>query len=194
MAYNTQMARRVLIALALFAVSACGDATSNGEVTSDYVDIVQEALSVQPDLAKERRQFIAEYPNEASVFEGFFDHRLCVSRQTAGDNNDFERVDWKPNSSTPPPGADLYGKRWDQASSRKDIPKAVLPSHLRWDTLVSFCPNGVLRLGNPVIEGSEARIYIESKCSGLCSWGDEIIFKRVGGKWIVDRQVNRWQS
>lgn len=172
---------RALAALVVLALAACSDRARYEAVSPEYVAIMKVALAAQPDLATEYREYVATNPDEASVFGGFLDHRICVSQMTAGDGNDFKRD-----------RHGVHNSPWERSQIRTPIPRNILPHHLRWESKFSYCANGVLRFGNPVIEGNEARVFIENKCSGWCGWGGQIDLKRENERWKVEKVENWW--
>jgi len=159
-------------------------------VTKDHTEIVSAVLTAQPDLASQHREFVAEYPSEASWFDGFFDYRLCVARETAGTSGDFERTDWEVDA--PRPDFDLYRRRWEQSASRHSIANDLLPAHLRWDAAFSFCPRGLLRIGNPNIQGDSATVYVENT-SSVRGWAGEVELIRTGDEWTV-KEEHIWRQ
>ena len=185
------MARRALPAIASFFLSACAYAGSSGEATRDYSEIVEAVLLAQPDVAKQHREFIAEYPDEESMLDTILDYRLCVSRETAGQKGDFERPDWKGNGASP--NFDLYGKRWEQSQSRQTIPARLLPEHLRWAGPLSYCPSGTLRIGSPQTQGKKATVYVENTSSAH-GWAGEVELAEVDGRWVVQEVRDWWQT
>jgi hypothetical protein len=189
------MARLCLIAGCLFTLVACG-VRAPPPHAQERAEIIAAVLAKQPDLAAEREVLLVDYPDQRGYFDELFDHRLCVARETAGSNKDFAREDMdKPGL---PPNPSILSRRWAESASRFPITAEVtLPKHLRWDDFLTVCPNGVLRLGNPVIADDQARVYVENKCSGWCGWGGwggEVILRRSGGHWLVDQEVNWWQA
>lgn len=157
------MSRQFFLTIALIFVSACSDAGAEQGVSRDHEKIVRAVLIAQPDVATQHREFVAEYPDEASWLDRFLDYRLCVARETAGTDDDFERTEWK--AGEPPPDFAIYSDRWEESHSRQNIPGDVLPEHLRWDATLSFCPSGVLRIGNPIIQGDRSVVYVENSSS-----------------------------
>ncbi len=185
------MSRQSLFTVALIFLSACSDAGTGQGVAPDYEKTISAVLIAQPDLATQHREFIAEYPDEASWLDRFFDYRLCVARETAGTSGDFERTDWETNG--PPPDFAVYSDRWEQSPARQTIPGDVLPKHLRWGGALTFCPSGVLRIGNPNIQGDSAVVYVENS-SSVHGWAGEIEMVREDDGWIVREEWNWWQA
>lgn len=185
------MSRQFFLTIALIFVSACSDAGAEHGVSRDHEKIVRAVLIAQPDVATQHREFVAEYPDEASWLDRFLDFRLCVARETAGTDDDFERTEWE--AGDPPPDFAIYSDRWEESPSRQNIPGDVLPEHLRWDAALSFCPSGVLRIGNPIIQGDRSVVYVENS-SSVHGWAGEIELIRDGDEWIVQEERNWWQT
>ena len=185
------MSRQVILSASLIVVCACSGNGADRGVTQDYTEIVGAVLTAQPNVAAQHREFVAEFPDEASWLDRFFDYRICVARETAGTSGEFERTDWEVGAPTTDFG--LYSKRWEQSPLRQPIPSDLLPAHLRWDSALSFCPSGVLRIGSPNIQGDSATVYVENT-SGVHGWAGEIELVKTDDKWIVQEERNWWQA
>lgn len=185
------MLRLVILSVALIVLGACSTIGADQDVSRDYTEIVGAVLIAQPDVAAQHREFVAEYPDEASWLDRFFDYRLCVAPETAGNRGDFERTDWEVGAV--PPDFRMYSKRWEQSPARQAIPIDLLPAHLRWDAALSFCPSGVLRVGSPNIQGESATVYVENS-SNTHGWAGEIYLVKTGDEWIVREERNWWQA
>ena len=186
------MERMSLIALCLLSMAACGRSAAPPD--SETKQIVSAVLAAQPDLAAVRKAFLAKHPEEEGLLEALADARLCVARETAGTDNDFDRTEMiRPGA--PPFDHAILSKRWDASDLRVAIDDVViLPEHLRWSRPLTWCPSGTLRLGNPTIEGDRARVFVENKCSGWCGWAGEARLRRKKGSWFVEEEVNWWQA
>src|SRR5262249_17274253 len=152
---------------------APGSCSPRSAPTGDWSEatrVLAAVLAAQPDYAADRARHLAQFPEERSHFEGLFDHRLCVAGETAGSTGDFRRPTGKGewDSST-------LREQWDDSERRVPLPAEVLPDHLRWNWPLAVCPNGVLRLGNPEVDGATARVFIENKCTGWCGSGGEVL-------------------
>lgn len=187
------MVRTGLISTSLLALAACCDQTSlpHGNGTAEIISAV---LARQPDLVAKRKAFLAVHPEEKGYFEGLADIRLCVARETAGSDGDFDSESIsRPGPEPNDPGN--LSERWTASDRRFAITDVVrLPKHLRWNNILAFCPSGTLRLGNPVIVGDRARVFVENKCSGWCGWGGEIRLRRENGQWLVEKEMSWWQA
>ena len=174
--------RTCLIVPLILALVACSARTPPAHA-KDRAEIIAAILSRQSDLIVERNAFLAAYPHERSYFEGLFDFRLCVAEETAGSDRDFG------------PDIGTSSERWEKSRPRYWIADQIrLPSHLRWDTLLTYCPTGVIRLSNPAINGDRATVYIENKCSGWWGWGGTVRLQRTNGRWVVGQMINWWQA
>jgi len=182
---------RPSLVLAIALLSACTDAAPSQEASADYRGIIQAALLKQPDMAAQRRAFVNEYPDESSVFDKVFDYRLCVSPESAGQSGDFVRS--KHESNDAPPDLSIYRTRWERSATRQSIPAELLPKHLRWDSASSICPSGTLRIGNPIINGTDALVYVEN-ASTVHGWGGELKLTKIGDRWVVLEEKNWWQA
>ena len=185
------MSRQFLLTIALIFVSACSDAGAEHGVSRDHEEIVRAVLIAQPDVATQHREFVAEYSDQASWLDKFADYRLCVARETAGTDDDFQRTDWEAGDR--PPDFTIYSNRWEESPSRHNIPSDLLPEHLRWDAALSICPSGVLRIGNPVIQGDRSVVYVENS-SGNHGWAGEIELMKDGDEWMIHDEWIWWQA
>lgn len=173
----------------LFA-ALCG-CSPDTNVSADYEAVLTAVLSYQPDMDEQYRLFIEDYPDQASYLDSFLDQRLCVVRETAGEEGDFERSESIPLDS--PPNFDSYSDTWESSNFRANMPRDILPSHLRWDSYLSICPNGTIRFGNPVITQSNATVYVENT-SRYHGWAGDIRLEKVEGKWVVRDTWPWWQN
>lgn len=177
----------------VLALAACGHRTPPPNA-KERTKIIAAVLARQPDLVAQRNAFLTEFPDQRSYFEGVFDIRLCVAQETAGVEGDFDRRDLdRPGHAPNDPR--VFSERWANSNQRFAIQDRItLPGHLRWDNMLAVCPSGVLRLGNPVVTGDHARVFVENKCSGWCGWGGEVTLRRTNGRWLVDQEINWWQT
>lgn len=185
------MTRQLLLTIVLIFVSACSNSGAEHGVSRNHEEIVRAVLIAQPDVAAQHREFVADYPDEASWLSRFVDYRLCVARETAGTDVDFQRTDWE--AGDPPPDFTIYSNRWEESPSRHNIPSDLLPEHLRWYGALSICPSGVLRIGNPIIQGDRSVVYVEN-ASGTHGWAGEIELMRDGDEWMVHEERIWWQA
>ena len=184
------MSRLIALMAGTFAVASCWQQPVSTNVGPDYSEVVAAVLAAQPDLVADRERYLTEHPEERGYLEAIVDPRLCVARETAGSDGDFDHESIRRPGFAPDPGT--LSEAWESSNRRFRIPKQVkLPSHLRWDGPFSICPNGVLRLGNPEIDGRTARVFVEGKCSGWCGWGGEVLLQKMARGWVV-RKISEW--
>lgn len=166
----------------LLALVSCSDKAALPR-NNERVAIIDAVLARQPDLAADRKAFLADHPGEKGYFEDLADFRICVTQETAGSGRNHQMI---------------LSERRDASDRRFAITSGVnLPSHLRWDNILAFCPSGSLRLSTPVITGEQARVFVENRSSGWLGsggWGGEVILRRENGQWLVVQEINRWQA
>jgi hypothetical protein len=176
----------------LLALCSCapGPAANPGD---DYRQIMTAVLAAQSDVAAQREDWLREHPEERGWLSGLLDHRSCVAAETAGTAGDFDL-----ETGCGVTEADRLSRTWEASPHRNSLSGVPLPGHLRWSRALSPCPSGLLRFGNPIIEGDTARVFAEKRatfwCGGFCGWGAEITLRKRGGRWIYEGSTNWWVS
>ena len=80
--------------------------------------------------------------------------------------------------------------------SPEDLDKHFMRGRGMWESFYKEYPkaSGIVRL-SPVgynVEATEALVYIEHSCGGLCGAGYLVLLARQDGRWIVKDQITLW--
>ena len=184
--------RKISLTLIAVLLASCSMGEPAIDLGDDYSGIMVAVLEEQPNVAKQHAVFLEEFPDQAGFRDQWLDYRLCVTRETAGSAGDFDRAE-AVGLPGGPPDFSKYTERWVSSKDRRNIPVAILPSHLRWDRKLSLCPSGVLRIGNPEIEGERAEVYVENQ-STAHAWAGLMVLEKHNAVWTVVENHNWWQA
>lgn len=147
---------------------------------------MEAVLASRSDIAVQREAWLVVAPEQRHWFRDRLDHRICVMSETWDEMTDVGIPKWLEGRdearymeeaiSLDPP--------WELDEERRRIPRRLLPGHLRWHSVFSHCPSGVVRFGHPRILDGRAYVFFDYISGGRGERG-LIRVKRGPDGWTV---------